>query len=1188
MYKYNPVSPGSLVGGRAVLLLRAALLSGMLSLLSACGGQQEDSRPGQSGDAGSDTVTDTGEPASRNDSLSDDMYALLVDAQQYADRDADGIEDADDIYPDTAPVENADRPLLLDRISISVEGRELSDHLMQGRPVTVKLDDNAVIDINDSWLVFATPKGLRAVRAAYTASNTLQAVPPGVATAVHVVSGNTRSVSAPVQYLHAQSPVVFPVDAAYLAGSEVTVQGVNLDTVSALSFGETYLDVLARDATSLRFRLPAAPIGKRLTLHAGKLTSNSVYLRVYHEVVLSIADTLGLASGRKLAFYYQGQRQVLTAGESFLLRVPADKAALVHFDVLDADDTLVNSGELSTVIWPDEDAVEIDRLRSAQAYYLDNEHVYFPDAQWPMMKYRLRALVELNETAVYLSSLADLLAGNSSYIASQYRADMSAAYRAYLLENQPADNSAASYAKIPGGIPGKRLDDVLGTVLTNENSSSDETGEGEGASIVYTETTGNEFSQFLVIPHRARSLFFDDVPIINNFLQSCEVSEKNPPAGIWPSDLCIQMNGVVFSSVAVYMPGLMLDGQNDYKRSAPVRSHINFGAGHYAFDNIWGQGGQYLTADNGKTLCRMQTCFIEVLTSGLGIGINTPVTTNDQKIIDQLNFRMYEEAIMSGLTTVTSLISSRALSTARKCMSRKSLSARQSCYNGSENPGETKAGKCIIDLIYQDSDLKSRLVHLSATLLNTAAGNNGSGTGNVATVQTVISEFTAGIEGWAVQFFDMNRNINLKSCISETLGTPAASAFNTVMDRALKKGSSVGLVVEIVDKMLDYTQRIGSVAFTPRKFVFRMDSRARILAVSPEMLDTRDVSDRYLTIEGHWLYDNFPSNPDSSWTPELIIRDRAGREIVYQVKSDELSKNLNSGSLDYSIIRIPLARLKSDLDTLRQGPLEVKLSIDEGSDEQYDNGGYAFDSTNKMPVPVPSGVMTLRTSYLVDRFNPPVAQPGETVYVSGNDLDEYIDNADFILEDVNSGNQILLVEGSENSTGRLSFLLPYKDVLPEGEYRLKIMPMANIAGNLPQAESKGLLRIKYQDKPVVIAVADTGEVRDDTVEYRFFDSNGNEMTDLAMRYPIRSSIDGNGKEVEEYYDAKEIGDQDVATMIIDCKDPGDDSECTISIKIIGGLCMNVAGTLKDNENFLVSQNQTTEVVFEKLSSLSCE
>jgi len=1063
-----------------------------------------------------------------------DMAILL----EYQDRDGDGIHDDVDIYPDQVPGyrdPTSGQALSISSAWTEIDGHQVPNVAIEDQSLLLRGEGFSEIKTNpDSWLVFMTANGLRAQRVSLNPDGHLIVTPPVGSVSVHVVIGMSRSVEVPITYLLKSAPVLYPDQSNYLVASEVTLYGRNLKNINIASLGKDNVTLTAKTDAWVSLRLPDMPQSNILRVSAEGIVSNALALDIRHDVKLSISPELQLRSGTTLSLWYGGNEIFLSQTEQQQVSLPAHRPAILFFDVLDQTGSVEYYNRVSTVVWPGVDEVVISPSSTLMAR-LVNMRTILPGGggeNWLQIRNSLERALMTSAAASFYSELQQLLANGTAFPQEQRIVDVVAEYRVVdtteLSFSQTSQSSLIKAAKVT--LTYKELDDVIGSTVTYNGEGTD-VDEPNGGDFTYPrQTIGNEYAAFVVVPH-------DDFRIINpndligSFSSTCSYApDENPPSILWDSDLCVQIDGLIFASAAVYKPGLIgLTDSYQPKAADRVRRHAIpklLDAGH-----MWGPGGYYLKDDKNRALCNMESCYIELLTSGYGLGYKVALTSSQKDLVDTLRIRMWAEAIVPAIISMV----------------------------GSPDTDGTTAGQEAADNLVSQAKtclyneiLKSGQLYTEMGLLRDKIRASEDKTGDDL-VDAVVDAVDQTVGKWAAKFVKSELGPAFMNCVQSIKGRDVIAAS---IKQALPQVGGFFKFAEV----LSLINNIGSVILTPEKVVFRMDSRARIYDISPRTIDLLKY-DSNLTIEGYWLAEEPCTDDSSHWCPELIFRDQHGREYKYTGIDESMVS-----SIDYARrkITIPFSNIDVGLQQLASGPLTMKLTIEDSPDyDSYIDPDFDPDSYRKLPIPVPGKKMALLTEPKITGFKPPIAEAGSIITVLGSRFELYGDSPTYLLSDIQGNTTYTLerIPDSSDKSSQVKLRLP--ELLSGGEYVLTITPDPQVTTDLLALTSDTTLLVTNIQLPAVV-VGEYGSLKDDFIHVGLMDANGELMryrnTLLSMTFVLPSTYLNPPAGLYSYglaWDDDAIDrssevsvDVPVRQIHVSCSSGGADSICTYGIRVL--------------------------------------
>jgi len=1129
----------------------------------------EDSGEDSGGDAGEDP--DTGPDLSKAGSAPD-LDVWISSGFLVSDADGDGIEDASDPRPDAGPV-YADpvsaRSLFIERAWSDVEGYTVEDVAREGSVLNLRVRGIALDDATPVWVAFRTGDGLRAAKAEVIANGLLEVIPAPGATQAHVIAGSVRGPAREMQTLQRTAPLLFPVEGTVIAGSQIELQGLNLDHITAVALAGEPLQIGERSSRGITVRLPETGQGNRVVARSATTTSNGIEMDLRHEVTLRVAPELALAQGESLLFWTEGRQHRLRHGEELRLQAPAWKPLSLTFDIA-AGDTVRSSGRLKATILPGAGSLEVSarstllaRLVALRDNLLDSD-----PGTWQGIRAALEPALTTAAASDYLGTLAEHAAGrgpapDDRLVNAVIQAWQPSADRATATAKAGDAPTNASSAKPTTSWNGDLDDIVTSTVTYLGEGPIDKDEAGTEAGERYpdeTETIGNAYSQIIILQHGDDTLErlswtgpqgCDYSPDENGWAslrnQSADVYRR-----LWRSDLCIQIDGLVFASAAVVQPAFGEARQIfDQAASASgpdslpdemVRRHTRptFADSEYQLK----EGGYYLKSDDNSPLCHMEQCYIEVITSGYGAYYTVSLTPSQQEIVKFLRQRMWVERLIPWMLGLAGIgVDENVVN----CLRDDLLDSREF----------TDAADDLFARIRRDED------KILANPLDELA-----------------DAIDATLGPWARKYVKGELGTDFIDCAVKSADAVAAGVIEERISDKLPELPGLALFSEI----FSFVRNLGSAVLTPEKFVFRVQPVAEITGITPKTIDLYE-SDESLGILGDWLAQTDPnaSTPcgGDGWCPELVVRDRFGQTAVVPLDETNIEPGPSACGPVCKILEIPYSQLASPLQELASGPIRVELAVADGSFLSYPGG--------KLRIPVPGDEMRLSTKAKIIGFSKPLAKPGEQLTIIGSNLGVFGDLADWRLErDDGFGGDFGLdvIEPASGPDTGPTVRLPAG--IPEGDYKVVVEPDAD-AQISESLTGDTVLLVVGQPLPF-IAAADQGITRDDRMRIELLDSSGSvvmaerPLRQLAWDLPTNEvNPVGPGKYVfgEAWNDLPgEDGEPalvsaKVQRVRVTCAGSGSDGACTYAIRSLrDGFCLSrdsepipaVAGKLEEGQD----------------------
>ena len=1137
-------------------------------LLAACGGGGAPEAVIDTGGAGSDSTTDSGNNESGSGGAEEPSVVKLgvgitlidgyMEEPVVADRDGDGVPDALDEYPDESPrLSDSWGPSAfhLDRVYSRFPEGDID--AVAGDGVTIVIEGRGLdLGIGIPLLVFQTGLGDRAVSPRRIDNKTWEAVPPRDSHSVFAVIGDRRSNDFGLRYLSPTSPRIVDPRASVAAGATVTLDGANLDNPLIVArLGGERLDIVMRSATTLQVRLPAAPVSNKLVVETDEDRSNEIELDIRRSVQLVLNPGLSLPSGASVSGYYRKQALVISAQSQPVIDVPAHEAAIVWLDLHRADGS-VEYGALAALAWPDESQAVVSSVNTliAALYQVMWELPLAEATEWPEIRAALELALDSVEADAFIAGLESWLADGTSFGHGEARRQVIERIRQRLAEQSTltllADGSVSTPSKLStsslmGFLDGWRafftqgsgppitsfggyLDDPIAFTVSNYSTgklvNNDNQTTVDNAELV----AGNNYSQFEIAKHDEHRVIDENGTLADPI---CKIQDKdqtvpdkdkkNPPSGIRPSDLCVQNSTVMFASFAVYRPNEDTFNNNyTLKQSDLVRRHITA-----VDDNLaLAEGGMFLTANRilpvRTPLCGMRTCYVEVITGGLGLGIDVNLTADEENIVKWLRMRsLYERVLKKVVGQIANL------------------------------PSNQQVPGCVADLVYKDTRFYEEIGKFGVKLRDRKKNNQ-------VTAINVLQDFVDTIGGFMESLLTgqsgsittgVAGNDTIFQCLA--VHVPEHDLQKIIQAKFDDVVETTGL--NRFKEILQQSMLLGGVFLTPEKFMFKVGYRAEVTdiafagEVAPEkvVIDTVDglyqdearSNPRKLIVQGTWLANNPIDDLDRAWYPTLRFTDKVGAWVEQQLDASNVSPITD---LSIRTLVLDLPGFASKFDQLRAGPLRTSVRFNQASfTEESKFPGYPSDT---LSVPAPFTI-ELRNQPKVWAFEPGGANAGDDITMIGNSLNLYQGDLELTLVAEREGVPDVSVPASNVRTlaaEEIRFTIP-DDVMQDEAYKVLLNTSDGrtaTTSSIPFIVTSGTIPI--------ITFADFGKKKDDSLELVLMDQLFNEQgaripLPVDGRYVRSISIDNAARQGQ--------GLPPIFNIAIECRDPGNDKTCTFGV-----------------------------------------
>jgi hypothetical protein len=1093
---------------------------GLMLMLAGCGGGGAGS-----GSSGQPAVTPPqdaggGTPAPVAVRILDGYMAA---PEPVADTDADGIPDAVDAFP-TLQAERADafgsNALAIDRVYAVTAGGILDAAAGVGDELTIiaRGFDSAA---SEPLLVFAGELGPVAAVPYRVDATTWTVKSPDGATGVFAVVGNRRSNTVPIHWLSANAPRLWRIDTVLETGTIVELGGANLGLVTEARLGGVNVEIVTATDSSLRVRVPAGPTSNRLQVGAGGFLSNTIELALQHAVGISL--DAGLPEGTTAVGRHGGVAFDVTSTTTVDLALAGQEPVAFYLQ------SKGNYSALGAIAWPDRPVAAVSSTSTLVTdLWTQRLSLPMPASQdWRDQRAFLETALELPEAQAFVAGHHAWLAGDNGWDRNAARQDVMDAIAA--ASAAPAATVNKTAAQQAGQIPIEKLDDIVAFTVSPTTKDKADFGDNTTVDQPRVDIPGDTYAQFQVAGHAEKVARVFDI---------CAYPPNTPtPAGIWPSDLCLQNGTATFASAAVYRPNRKTFGWPYTLDAADlVRRHIAGPGSTEAANN----GAIYLTDNrsgsaNQPTLCRMQTCFVEVLTSGFGNGYkDTGLSAEERRIVRDLRMKWVFEGMI-----IPIIADKLGLGQVPACL-----------------PGE----------IYAESGFYTKVDEFVAAVRKERADHTVAKARDL--FETTVAAFLKGILTGA-----LSTDANIVECVATEV---VKSEIKDKFINATRIGS-----------ILNDAMFVGGLLLTPEKFTFRVQYRAEVADVYADVgsdettvvvdvvnglyRDTAQTDPRMLSITGTWIADE--TDAANVFYPNIIFRDREGNTESFLTDDTHY---IETNDAAWRQLDIPLLSLidnaGTDLNNLVPGKIGVTVEFIHA----------AFDGYDGRLLRVPSPVsFELKNRPRVLGFTPASSAPGSLVTANGWSLDtlgsnprlalyRHAGSGDFSCASPNQGTRIdippadtLTIPGGRE----ISFLLP-DNVDIEAFYYLCVTPSAGSAADVTVSEIPLFTLDLNRANTGLVTFSDFGRLKDDAIRLSVLNSSGLnaglpiefEDTSCASSDPtcerfVKLVFDipnpGDGKRVRTIFWDNNILNSayglNAGSILLECIDPGGDSTCTYGI-----------------------------------------
>jgi len=316
-------------------------------------------------------------------------------------------------------------------------------------------------------------------------------------------------------------------------------------------------------------------------------------------------------------------------------------------------------------------------------------------------------------------------------------------------------------------------------------------------------------------------------------LGSCATLSAKP-AGLWPSDLCVNNDSAVFASARV------VDWRSDEVLvdhvTSPLDANIIGGTGM----GILNLSTVSFLTGSGGALCKMRPCRVEVLTGGFGLFTSPNLSFREKQIADWLLARsLLDRVVFPLFESITGLSGD---STTLTCFAEQLLT---------RDPTES------VGYLITVSDFSQKV-----------AQSGSSGEVLSHTAETIVWPILEKMQGMAT-------DKDFAPCLALMAANSKNALLSNVSSRLSQVAKSAALPVAIAEVVTTaYNQ--WEVLTNPRKIVFEAAPRAAITQVTTTSGERRlfsETPDDFLRLYGT----NLVNQLSGGYYPDLVLTDRGGK-----------------------------------------------------------------------------------------------------------------------------------------------------------------------------------------------------------------------------------------------------------------------------------------------------------------------
>lgn len=1033
----------------------------------------------------SDVLTTERAPATADLTTPDEEQISVVENDYtIPDSDGDGIEDADDPFPTDAPAlistPEVHFELHSTRTTSSTEV-DLKNTVIAGKTVTLFV--YAPDDGSRFWVQWRG-EGKIWSEPVQPGQNLLD-VPELQVHQVAIIRENEITAGQAVQWFGADDPIVFPMTESLYAGEEITLYGENLSAITSIKIGNTPVNIAPLGDYVAILSLPEFPESQVLNWEGTSGHTYRMYLDLYRHITLS-ADNQLTSSGW-LTIFTDG---VAHLEESPKLRVPAGQPLRVYFTHPDIPTSL------SAQVWPDEDTIIVgpeSTLETWLVQLLDSHGM--SSTNWRKNRAYLPDLSGFNDL------IAMIRDEQNGLVTPGASAD---SYASYL-------NAGITWTTPPGSISAQGIfagtDPLFEQLVTVSNQRG--------------------------IPGRKT---FADISIARKghvFCTQLPWEAEQVPANSWPSDLCVDNDTPVYTSVGA------IDRNGKRLRTHQINEYFDKdmvgpkGFGMFGISSI-----VYLTTDSGAPLCRMQPCTVDIITGGFGL-----LSTDDlpPQFEDEYAYiasrTLIEKVIIEMIATATGTASDK--SSPAFCMVKEML--------------EKPIGKATMMSTFLDTMQKMRGANtdkqkfdiLSETVIKYA-------------LEYITAAAVAGAQG-------------ATECFTSTAAKQAAmNSARSAVSGTTKVVGKIALPLKIADAVTKAVDQ-WNIYTKPKYITFSIKPKAEVTAVRTPYVSVLSADDETgtLEIEGcHITNQKFDSsgNPDSDYEyfPEVVFTDSRGREATLQTNSTHRTE---LSDLCKSKLVIGVAELKTTLGSMKSGTVRTALNIK----LPYDTDAFTGFPDSELPVPGKTfkweGPVTLsgtKDNYL---------RPGLVNTLTGSNLKGLKNKT--LLVYLQKGSDVTKISNVQYRDEEIDFFIPL--TLSDGDYDLTLVTNSSTG----EGVSLGYKLSVAPPSLSFITLTDRGVKHDDGFYVQLTDNVAHEIE--VVETPVKLSLSENSTKRSNtgYFNGKGLttkSGEAIALplkMYLFCDKGGSDGYCTwgLNSKIVlpdsSEHIMKSSGKLKAGESTYV-------------------
>ncbi len=798
--------------------------------------------------------------------------------EQQLDSDKDGLLDAIDAYPDTPLIAaSGDQALSIETLATFDEASNTDGNIVMGAVVKGRLLHSEAFT-PPFYLIWHGQKGSVSTPITPDESGDFEAEAPEIfANSVTVSAQGLESTPLLINTVAALAPRIFHNGREVYTGDYVDLEGKNLQDITNISLGDESLDFTIVNDT-LTIKIPDQITSNRLIWQDEKRTYTS-QLNLMRTITVKADLTVPDVS----RWFAMGSRKQYLTPIGNHVYAPVQITLPVSSNVQTLRFYHPEYRDLQGLVWPHTREVHLGLKSTIKTALHQKLSPHFAAQDSLSIEAALSQLLDSPAGKASTSALSELHSAPTKFENERLlNQQIELLVHALSEQTNRIFSSERFLNNITQSIGGSSVFDYLDDTFT---------------AIFATNVMYEPISSIVGLRAKPGSNTYADLSIgMYRDASTCVGLTPTLPRGIWPSDLCVSNSAVYFASVKVTR---RVDGKvlkNHVKDMIDPNTIGASGWGITALDEIG-----YLTSDKGDPLCHMQSCSLEFITGGLGIGTNVSLNKQQQRVYSKVLGRtMLERVVIPSIAWSLSIANV-----------------------------DAATGKCLADFVIKNgaSSVKDYGVMIVDFKKKIDAAN---------TQEDVLVIMKDTLFKYA---YDVAASMLASEKPPKCLPGPKSQYLDSLKDKAGKFAKKLAVPFEIANVATQAFQGFNA-ATAPEMFTFAVAPRAAITRMTsststdniPDLLSTND--DDRLFIRGTKFV--YLKQDNKNYWPKLRLRDKYGNKQTLQLNE---SHKVDISDLSWVDIAIPVSDLRPLMKKLRGDIINVSIIMDDQAYPEFSSEG---------------------------------------------------------------------------------------------------------------------------------------------------------------------------------------------------------------------------------------------------------